>query len=247
MIKVIKTDNKNNFFYDKKTEEKLNKYDPDNTDIILRTELEDGSILEVDHSAISINNGSQLYFEYNNDKYIIDDGYQDLLVRAGYIILNDYNTRFIDEKDNGLVIRDKLRSFVTEIIEKMWDDKECLNYEVSKNMQELVITFSRGSYDFTVNIDTVNNIVTKNQIRKENNLPFYPFLKNMDKYGTLYLSIFAKKNDDSDEITEKYESAERFILNLCNLLNTYAEQGDEYKFERIIIKKRLNNWKENWR
>ena len=98
MNKIIKIDGINNFFLDIDNKCIL-KYDKKIVES-LSLKLEDGSLLTVDKDRIKFENG-QVVFEFNNDKYIVDDGYQDLLIRAGYIVMDDYDVENIEDKDFG--------------------------------------------------------------------------------------------------------------------------------------------------
>lgn len=240
MMKVIKTGTEN-YFYDKVTNNLIERYDPDNENLVLVVAMENGSILNVENKKINYGYGGQIYFEYDDDKYIIDDGYQDLLIRAGYIVMNNYDQKQIEEKEFGISIRNKFQQYILEIIEKMWDTKEYDNFKVENNFKDIKVSLEKDNFRFTMYIDTVNSIVNKNQQRKVNRLPFYPFIKDMDKYGTMYLSIFCEKLEATEEINKKYEIAENMVIKLIELLNEYS-RDDKYRFERIIIKKRINNY-----
>ena len=246
MVKIIKTENSDvNYIYDKSTDKVLDKYDPNNKNLILLVSMDNESVLNVEADSIKNGYGGEISFEYQNNKYIIDDGYQDLLIRCGYIVLNNYDIEKIspEEKTFGVNVRSKLQNYVYEIVSKMWSDKELdTPVQVSKSAQEIKMLFVKDGFEFTVKLDTINSIVNKNQQRKTNSLPFYPFIKDMDKYGTMYLSIFCKKLEKDSEYTQKYRIAEDTICTLIDLLNEYAENNDKYRFERIIVKKRINNW-----
>lgn len=238
MVKVLKIDNINNYLVNE-TGDLAYIWDPN---CKLYTKLEDGSILMVDSSQIRQQYGGTIFFDYENDKYIIDDGYQDALIRAGYIVLNEYSSKNIFDKEKGMEVRGKLFSYVGNVLLNNYTNQDNVCIEIKDN-QEIKLTFEKSDYKFTVSIDTINNIVTKNQKRKLNTLPYYPYAKEMDKYGTLYLSIFAKKIDIFAEDRDKYKIAEDFMADLVNLLNKESTH-DRYRIEKLLTKKKILNWKD---
>ena len=56
----------------------------------------------------------------------------------------------------------------------------------------------KSGYRFTIKLYNNFQIVKINQDRKINGLQFYPFDKNMDNYGTLYVSIYCQKIKETD-------------------------------------------------
>lgn len=240
IIKVIKTENnEDSYFYNKVTGKVQSKYEKD-PNLILVTKIDD-SIVEIPNNMIEKPYGGQLIVDYSEDeKYIIDDGYQDLLIRAGYIILNDYDVENIENKESGYQTRIWLMETVKDVIKNLLV-KNNIQYKITCMNQYVKFVFETSGYQFTISVDTVNSIVNKNMQRKVNNLPFYPFIKTMDKFGTLYFSIFCKRIDDNvPDDFNRYNQAEKIIIQLLEELNN--QDNNDYHFERIIIKKRINNF-----
>jgi hypothetical protein len=96
----------------------------------------------------------------------------------------------------------------------------------------IIMEIEQNNYHYTVRFETVNSIVNRNYKRKANSLTYYPFEKAMDKYGTIYMSIFAKKMNDGDD-SHKF--------NIPNILtsNLMKELVSEYYFELLPIKGRI--------
>ena len=119
IIKVIKTENnEDSYFYNKVTGKVQSKYEKD-PNLILVTKIDD-SIVEIPNNMIEKPYGGQLIVDYSEDeKYIIDDGYQDLLIRAGYIILNDYDVENIENKESGYQTRIWLMETVKDVIKNL--------------------------------------------------------------------------------------------------------------------------------
>lgn len=237
MIRIVKLDRKTNYLIDSKTNTIVDKYDPYNPHLQLVITLED-SILTVNAEKIKIENGSnQIVVDYNDDRFIIDDGYQDMLIKAGYIVYKNYDTENIYDKDEGVAIRSSILSTIEDKLKILYQNG-VLRYMDSfseKTDSEIMHSVVIDNYRYTIILDTVNNIVSKNQNRKDNNLPFYPFLKQMDKYGTIYLSIFAQrthriKNEDGNT---KFKQADTIVKELMKLT------GPDYCFSNQNIKRRL--------
>ena len=223
MTTLKKIDAINNYFVDKVTKELILKYDPDNPNLQLVLEI-DGSRLIVDASKINVEYGNQIVVKYMKDKFIIDDGYQNVLVKAGYIVYKNYDEERVFDREKGVALRESIMETYQNAVSKI-------------NMYEPTDTgFKNDKYEFTINIDSINSMVNKNQQRKDNSLAFYPFDKNMDKYGTIYISIFVKKLSDRP-LTEvegtKHTIANQFIRELM------TNMGEDYHFCNMQIKRRL--------
>lgn len=213
---TVKLDNKTNFMFDKHGNFVSRLEDFQEGKLLIN--LHD-SKLEVDASKIHIEYGNQYVTYYDNYKFILDDGFQDILIKAGYIVYKDYNISRIEDKEEGLSVRAKVDADVNKAIDKVLIEK--------------VRTADNG-YSFTIKSFTVNQIVNMNQARKDNNLPYYPFEKDMDKFGTMYLAIYAKKIDDSNTNDDtKFKFADSLISSIVEQL------GPEYHYESLLIKKRL--------
>lgn len=230
MVTIVKLDGKNNFLYDKDRDCIVDRYNPyGNQELILK--LED-STLNVKPHMIKIDQGKQIVVQHNDNRYIIDDGYQNVLVKAGYIVFANYDQTNEYNKEIGEKLRRNLIEQCREAVDKM--AKECLNefkYDIvcSNNQTSLIIETER--FIHTAYIDTVSNLVTKNHWRMDNGLPYYPFDKNMDKYGTLYLSIFAQKKYGSDE--SKYQMANNVVSHLI------SKMGTDFHFNGLTVGRRV--------
>ena len=244
MVKIIKVDGKNHYFVDDSSDpvEKKRRFEPE---LSFVTKLDDGSVLNVKPDKIVHQHGGQVYFHYCGDKYIIDDGFQDILIRAGYFVLGEYDHTHLHDKEEGTKLRKQVFSDVknvcysTDIYAKYQDvDAYC------PSSLEMVVKFERSAFFFTITITSVNNVVNKNQTRKMNGLPFYPFDKTVDRYGSMFISVFCERlNLEADE-TKKYEIADEFVNWFCAKLNQVDEERDNYHYVPLFIKRRLINCKD---
>lgn len=239
MINIIKIDAENNYFLDG-SDNIITRYSEDIKSLVINI---DGSILTVEKSQINLING-QIIVDLGNDRYIIDDGFQNSLIRTGYIVYHDYDEKMITDKQFGTKLRSKILNEAFEAAKAMYYDED-ENYPIEKldvektNFSSTQVTFVFGNYKYIATIESLNSIVTKNKQRKFDKLPFYPYVKDMDKFGTVYLSIFCEKIEDKEDTPEKYRNAEKFIEKLLENLNKLHEKGTTYKFKHVEVKRKL--------
>lgn len=231
MTKTIKLDGKNNYLIDRATGEIVTRYDSENQNLQLVIQL-DNSELEVDATNIKKDFGDQIVVKYNNDLFIIDDGFQPILIKCGYVVSGNYDQEMYNGNDGleltnsiFLDVMNGLRTYIQNtpnyIIEQLDDEKRRM------------IQFTSEGYRFYVSVHSVSAIVSKNQLRKDNSLPFYPFDKKMDKYGTVYLNIFAEKIDTEVKPDIKYTIANTIVK------HTLLNMGPQYHFVPQIVKRRI--------
>lgn len=222
MIKTVRLDGRKAYFCNKDTGEIIYKYDENNKDLKLVINLED-SVLEINQDKINRQYDGQIIVQHNDDRYIVDDGYNNSLIKAGYIVYSNYDEINIDpmDKEFGISLRDQIIMEIRKVCIECSPEFEFDTIDYNGLKTVLHLNDINNDYSYTIIIDTVNNIVNRNQSRKENSLTYYPFMKNMDKYGTMYLSIFCQKNHHIENNTpkKKYIIPDRFIVNLISKLN----------------------------
>ena len=237
MIKTIRLDRKDNYLIDSETKLIVDRYDPDNKNLQLVLQLED-STLRVDSSKIVTEFGNQIAVQHNDNKYIIDDGYQNILTKAGYIVYKNYDDEYIYDRNQGIKTRDYILKEISKSLYDIANNYQDIIGKMDENESSennIVIGDKYAPYKVSIVTDTVSSIVTKNQLRKDNSLPFYPFNKTMDKYGTIYISIFTQKNRrmSDEEKNIKYQISDSIIKDLINNL------GVLYHFIPQMIKRRV--------
>jgi hypothetical protein len=228
MTKTIKLDNEKNYLIDRNTGDLIPKFDKDNKDLQLVIQLDD-SRLVVDSDNITVEYGDQIVVRYNDDLFIIDDGYQPTLIKAGYIVYKNYDQENILNREEGIA---KLNEIMTLADDRVVNTMT-LNEWSYIDSEHHEYSYTYNGFEYSIKLNTVTSIVTKNQLRKDNSLPFYPFDKCMDKYGTIYISIFARKLNQDVEVSKKYDAANDFVKNLL------VDMGPDYHFIPQIIKRRI--------
>ena len=240
MILTVKL-GQDNYITDKNTGEIVERCDPSNKDVELTIKLPDSTLI-VDGENIQQQYGGNIIVQYNNDRFIIDDGYQNTMIKSGYIVFKEYDCKKINNKNTGDTIRDKIidniRALLPEISEKYNKPNTCIESTIKYNGNESILTIGDEDdhFIYMIKFNTVNFIVNKNHIRKDNDLPFYPFDKSMDKYGTIYVSVFAQKNkkvvNDPDKCTLPDAAIKELVFRL----------GKDYHFTSLPIKNRIIYW-----
>lgn len=170
----------------------------------IKFRLPDGSLLEVPSDKLETIAGGYIKAVYDGEEYIFDDGHRFESVLLGYLVYKDYDIQNITDKEEGVTLRTNLYDEITS---------KCSIYN---NLKQI----SKDGTDYVLSIDTINNIVSKNQQRKDKGKKIFPFIKSMDKYGTFYVSIFSKCRDD---IKTKIDSTSIIDEILSNL-------GSDWKF-----------------
>lgn len=244
MVRTIKLDGVNNYFINASTNNiMLNKeFDPNNKNMDLIIKLGD-SITTIKHDEIINEFGGQLVIQLNpKDKLIIDDGYRDVLIKAGYLVYKDYDEKIENNRTVGTALRDDVVNSARVALEEMFRDDN--SFTSTTHGKDTVGLIRAGAFRYTISIDTINTIVNKNKSRKDNNLPFYPFSKDMDMYGTLYVSIFAKKKYTTAEVQDmsiiKYNKADDIIRRFVNQLGPdYHWVGQQIKSNKVLNYKGL--------
>ena len=252
---VIQMNTDDCYFYDPVTNERVYKYDPNKEINACITLKKDGSRIYIDSSNINVEYGGYIVVNYHNIyKFILDDGFDTNLIRSGYIVYKNFDSGedHITDPIKGCKLRGKIVKKVREIIpgiyNKFYPDAPMgeiykgLDYDgdrividdglyekYNNNTSFKIIT---DDYEYLIQIVSIPTIVNKNKTRRDNSLPYYPFIRSMDKYGTLYLNIYAtKRRNETSE--NKYRTADDMIVALMNMM------GSDFHFISNFIKQRI--------
>ena len=229
--KVVKVGpNKQSYFYDSKSNRVLYGYAPSNRNCTLKL-LHDKSIKLFGVDEIKTDRSGDLYVNIKNEKFIIDDGWRSELIRSGYIIYKNYDEEMIEDAEEGIKIKNLNRDNLIEALSKAHINGQ----EISPFRWKF--STLKDEFEYIFYIDSLSAIVNKNQTRKLNNLPFYPFIRNMDKYGCVYISVFAKRKHQSDN-EPSMNFIDGIIARIIKLL------GDDYKFTPNNIGTRILEFQE---
>lgn len=244
MIKIIKLDpSSESYIYSKSTNNKISKLDYNNNDLMIHISDKDLGELTFSMEDVCKQYGGLYYIEHNNDKLLLDDGYYDVLCRAGYLVLGDYDKAFLN-KEEGQEILKKIQQDVSEGILKMVDDYLPENMFL-QDSTDSSITINSLYYSYSIYIEPITSIIAENQKRKLNDLPYYPYQKDMDKYGTFYVRSFIKLlptvkyekeiiDNGISKYTEMNDLVRNFIITINNL-----DPKNNYHYEPVTIKKMI--------
>ena len=161
-------------------------------------------------------------------KIISDYPYYNKLIKAGYFVYKDYDRERVEDPDMGVELRKEL--FV-RVMEKLYDTlKDLPDFEDISYDHEY--RFSYSSCKYTIRLDSVSAMVNKNMDRKDNNLKYYPYDKNVDKYGCLYLRIYGQNTSEESDDTKNRRYASKIVK------KTLSKMG-EYHFKDLPIRTRI--------
>jgi hypothetical protein len=214
MIKLINTFRSKSYFY--KDENSLFTFiDEYKEGENINFHFEDDEYnIEIESKDIHIDNCGNIYFLINDDKYIVDDGYRNLLTKSGYIIRDKYDFERIADPEKGKKI---INDFEDDIF-KTIDD---LNYETIQYQDNFYIKINERYFLYYISFTNIDELVEINKIRKINKQPFYPFDKSMDKFGTNFMSIYTKRLNNVAKDIEKYNKSDKIVSELLQNLNKY--------------------------
>jgi hypothetical protein len=220
-MKYIKTDGINGYLYDNKTKEKkLNtKFDPETMSLYFVTKMGHGLVsVYLDGKAIRESYGS-LIFNFNNEEFTLDDGFRDKSIKYGYIVLNDYSDFNCCVKQSTPKDQDNLFTDLKRSVENLGYKLE----ELEEN-EEYQVIINSDTYRYTFNFSSIKRLVEKNKSRKDLNLTYLPYDDRYDRYGSVYMSIYAKRTEDTtlQKYTDINKVVNKIIEGMCNDENIYS-------------------------
>lgn len=242
MINTINVDNVNSYFC--KGNELVEKFNPLDKDLQFKFKLGNAQTMCVPSDIIKINQGGYIYFDYNDTKYIINDGYQNNLIRSGYIVMNNYDIINIEDRKEGIKLRDNNIDLIFDALKEYNSNNDNKVIIKQETIDSITMILIKDGVRFSIYINTINAIVGKNQKRKNISLPYYPFQKGMDKYGCLYISVFAQKLVSLDPSLEhkKYSNGQEIIESIIKIINQYNLNNNSinrFKYVPLIVRKRV--------
>lgn len=227
--------NEASYFYNTKTLQRIDKYDPfdPNIDFIHTV---DGIQLYVPHSSIQVGKPLGIFFVYNEEVYAINDWYQEELTFSGYIVNKDFDQRMEYNHEKGKRTRQNLTTFMSKYLERFVAEYnnesliKMIGFErLGSNNFAINFSYTTGVddiYDGVIEFKTISNIVNQNKFRKEYGLPYYPYLKNMDKYNCYHFNIFIKNKG-----TQVNKSDTMFYIIINSIIDYLRQYQSKYMFD----------------
>jgi hypothetical protein len=233
---------------------KLEKYDPDNPDLCFIYE-DSNKQITVPAEYIKLDTSGMITFNNRDVKYIIDDGYRDTLVKVGYILADNYDESCLDDIILAEELQDRIKrqySRALEYIEKFYDDGQIIldEYGAPKTKTD-VYKIRRTDHTFSITLRgwkenivacPISKVIEVNVDRKNSNQPFYPYDKDVNKYGALFLVVYAEKQKEGADCYARHMIPEGIIKNILKSMNDNTD-GISYKFNSIDTRKKrvINN------
>ena len=244
MIKIIKLDQSlDSYIYRKSTGNKESKLDYNDNDLVIHINAKDLGEFEIEAKDICKQYNGLYYYNFNQEiKLLLDDGYYDTLSRCGYLIFDRYDINEEHSKEECLQILKKIQSDVSDSIIN-FTDKYLPEDMYIVNSTDSSISIEDDMYIYSISLQSVSDIITENQTRKLNDLPFIPYQKTADKYSEMYLKAFIKLKstvkDEKEELLDKgiskYTICDELLKNFIIAMN----EMDEYHFEPMVLKKMI--------
>lgn len=232
MIKLINTYKDDSYFYKLKNGkiEKIDIYNPEDKEIKLHFENED-YIFELDSSDIHMDISGNIYFVLNDKKYIIDDGYRNVMIRCGYLFKNNFEQKYSTKDNGGVEVKKSIFKDIYNTLNKI------INSNVENEDDKISVIFCQDGYEFKLVFSSVEKLVSTNYDRKINKQPFYPFIKDNDRYGCVFVAIYAKRYISTASEQIKYDDADELLGNIVTNINNISK--DNYHYKPLYIKKRV--------
>ena len=165
------------------------------------------------------------------------------MLQSGYLVLGDYDKNSLD-KVTGTKVLASIYQDVAQCIET-FIEMYMHPYMKVVDHNKSGLTIETMYYSYSVYIDTIGDIINDNQKRKLNDLPYYPYLKNMDKYGTLYIRVFGKllpsvRSESSlvEKGIQKHSDVKYLLKNIISCINS-LDSKNVYHFEPVPLKKMI--------
>jgi hypothetical protein len=229
----------------------INKYDEFNDNLSLVFE-DDNKQMIIPAEDISLDQSGNIFFEIDDTKYIIDDGYRNILVKAGYIIAEGYDKeKFTNEITGSEDLISRIRidfSNALEKVEALYEDGQMVMdedgnlrtkkdlYEISRTDHSFSIT-TRGWKENLVGC-TISKMISINMDRKMNEQSYYPYDKDIDKYSALFIAVYGEKQKEDAESAARFKIPEGIIHKILKIMN--EDQKDiNYVFKCIECKRRV--------
>lgn len=233
MVETIKTNYTDSYFFDNNTNQRIDRYTP-NENIMFKFKKNDDLTIYVYPNSLKVDSSGNTYFQYENDKYFISDGYQDEMVRCGYFIMDNYDKMWIKEKEEGIRLRDEFLNILKQILEDYPIENQFkgIHFKTEITRYAIKMEFQYKGFYYHFMINTVNYIVTQNEKRKEKNMAFFPFA-NVDKYGSLYFSGFCRKLDIVPQ--KDYDMKYKIIDQIVGYFHNHMKNSIHHNFHYWML------------
>jgi len=220
---MIRVDS-NNYFYDASTNTRLEEYDPFNENLYFNMKTADGYHLQVDQEKIKVNKFG-ICFDYNGKTFVIDDNHQQVLSYAAYIINNKYSDKIEQDSSKGLYDRDNISKILYSALTSQF--KDCSISNIDTKSLNYYTNLRLGETEDKLCFQTISNVVNTNKLRRDLGLPYYPYIRGIDRYNAYYMTIWS--NDGSFKENISYDI---FLNELIEKMNVSTQ---EYQFSTKIL------------
>lgn len=184
------------------------------------------------NEVLKLSNGTYVFY-YNDEKYIVTESTEEIIIGAGYMIINDGDKNRIDDFKEGIKVYRDLTNRVYGICKNLVRYPE-LHLLINKHSWK---RFCIGFTDSTVKITFLDRdiMVKMNQARMTEGKKVFPYYKNMDKYSTLYALVTCEAREGKESVLGTAIDFLDYIANNYNVIYP----GFKCRFQNIIVKNEL--------
>ena len=233
----------------------INKYDEFNDDLSLLFEDNNKQMI-IPAEDIYLDQSGNICFEIQDTKYIIDDGYRNMLVKAGYIIAEGYDKEKLENDITGsedLLV--KIRTDFCNALEKIErhyeDGQMVLDENGTMKTKKELYAISRSDHSFSITTRgwkenlvgcPISKMISINMDRKMNKQSYYPYDKDIDKYSALFIAVYGEKQKEDAESSARFKIPEGIIRQILKIMNEDQTNKDiNYIFKCIEVRRRVIN------
>ena len=212
---VIRVNN-HNYFYDRKENKKVEEYDPLNYNLEFVFDNEDGYVVHVDTNKIKVSK-TGICFDFNGKTYIIDDNHQQVLAYAAYIINDKYQHTIESDPSKGLRNREEISNLINNMLDEEYSNIYFFN-KTSSSLNRFADFRMRVNAEGKICCQTISNLVNSNKFRRDYDLPYYPYIRGIDKFNSFYISLWVTETRDTRGLKYKSEF-DLFLMEFISKLN----------------------------
>lgn len=97
--------------------------------------------------------------------------------------------------------------------------------------------YTKAGYHFIGYITTINDMITRNVLRKKKQLPLYPSKRDKDKSSSLYFRVYATRGDSVESTMKNKQQLHEIGLRMMqDFISRSSATIDECEIEKVILK-----------
>ena len=119
---------------------------------------------------------------------------------------------------------------------------DATNPEDFEALKGKAFRYSKAGYDFLGYISNINDMISRNILRKKKQLPLYPSKRDKDKANSLYFRVYATRSS-SVESTMKNKTQLHEIG--FRMMQDFIERYSSASLDECVIEKTILKWEDD--